>query len=161
MNKNFRWSVCVLFVLFLNGCGTGRQAVTVDEIQETVQDTQLAESTGETLNEYKAYMGTCQLDGQKTEESLNTHSSLQEIFGTGLSYGAAMEISEDHKFSYYIGVGIGGEGQWEWENGSFTAVVAPYVEEEDTHIFLTPVTEGEKSFLTMEFAGEILYWSLQ
>lgn len=143
------WAGCaaLLCAVLLAGCSAEKRPVTLEEMEEAAP---------------VSYVGTWQLDGQRTNESLTAYASLQEMFGTGLStYGASMEINEDHSFSYYIGAGIGGEGQWELEENTLRALVTPYMEEGESQLLLTPATEEEETFLTMDFDGETLYWSCE
>lgn len=109
----------------------------------------------------QTYTGTWMLEVEKTENNLKNYSSLQEMFGTGLSYGAEINIGEDNKFSYYIGIGVGGEGQWQWEEDTLTAEVIAHMNGEEEQIVLQPATGEDKMFLIMEFYGEDLYWRNQ
>ena len=111
--------------------------------------------------------GSWTLNGPKTEAELKQYGSLQEMFGTGLHMGNGLEISDTGEISYYIGIGIGGKGQCTEpggsteSGGSITASITPYEDHGDSQNSLTLhlISEDDKEYLTMEYDGEILYWS--
>ncbi len=111
--------------------------------------------------------GSWTLNGPKTEAELKQYGSLQEMFGTGLHMGNGLEISDTGEISYYIGIGIGGKGQCTEpggsteSGGSITAYITPYEDHGDSQNSLTLhlISEDDKEYLTMEYDGEILYWS--
>lgn len=82
------------------------------------------------------------------------------IWGTGISYGDGMEISETGEFSYYIGIGVGGTGQCEEEGGVVTVEITPYEEHSSEKEILTLEYEnpdGTESIL-MNWYEEAVYW---
>lgn len=111
--------------------------------------------------------GSWTLNGPKTEAGLKQYGSLQEMFGTGLHLGNGLEISEAGDISYYIGIGVGGKGQCAEADvsaesgGTITAAITPYEGHSDSQNSLTLhlISEDNTQYLTMEYGGEILYWS--
>lgn len=111
--------------------------------------------------------GSWTLNGPKTDAGLRQHGSLLEMFGTGLHMGNGLEISDNGEINYYIGIGIGGEGKCTETGGStetgssITASVTPYEDHGNSQNSLTLhlITEDDTEYLTMEYDGEILYWS--
>lgn len=66
-----------------------------------------------------------------------------------------------------IGIGVGGEGQCSEADvsaesgGTITAAITPYEDHGDSQNSLTLhlISEDNTQYLTMEYGGEILYWS--
>lgn len=82
------------------------------------------------------------------------------IWGTGISYGDAMEISGSGAFSYYIGIGVGGTGQCEEREGAVTVAVTPYEENgAEAEIFTLRYENGDGTeYILMDWYGEEVYW---
>lgn len=80
------------------------------------------------------------------------------IWGSGVSYGNSMEISETGTFSYYIGVG--GTGQCEGKDGVITVEVEPYESHSSEQEILTLKYENANGtkFIMMDWYGEDVYW---
>ena len=113
------------------------------------------------------YVGTWSLDTAKTEQNLQNHTSLVEMFGTGLgSYGASIEISEDGSFSYFIGIGVGGSGQCEKDGKGIHVSITPFQDtgdyEKDLYLKNNreTVSGQETAYLVMRYGQEELYWIL-
>lgn len=113
---------------------------------------------------FGAIAGSWKLDGQRTSSGLTQHNSLQDMFGTGLSAGSGLEISESGEMSYYIGIGIGGTGALQAADHNYKVSVTPYQDlgDYDTDFTFRLVTEEGKTYLVMDSVmGEELYWSRQ
>lgn len=82
------------------------------------------------------------------------------LWGTGISYGDGMEISETGAFSYYIGIGVGGTGQCEERGGAVTVEIEPY-EEVSTDKEILTLTYGNENgaeYILMNWHEEDVYW---
>lgn len=108
--------------------------------------------------------GTWHIDGEMTNRHLekegNRYHSLQEMFGTGLSYGNELTIGEDGIIEYFIGIGNGGTGQGVIDGDEVGVVITPYEDHSSEEERLTLYLEsGEgKTYLVMSYWGEVLYW---
>lgn len=106
--------------------------------------------------------GEWKLDGTKTNENLKQHSSLQDMFGTGLQSGNGLTINETGEMEFYIGIGVGGTGPCEEAGDSITVKVTPYQEDLGDYpdeFTLHLVTEDDTQYLVMDYDGEDLYWN--
>lgn len=112
-----------------------------------------------------SYIGTWQLDGEKTSQCLEEGWSLQIMFGTGIHNGSSVEISEDGSFSYYIGIGNGGTGQLTAEGDGFSVTITPYESHADVLevLHLRIENDSDKLYLIMDNyrEGNSLYWTKQ
>ncbi len=82
------------------------------------------------------------------------------LWGTGISYGDAMEISGTGAFSYYIGIGVGGTGQCEEGDGVVTVEIEPYEElsSEQEILTLQYTNDGGSEYILMDWHDEEVYW---
>ncbi|MDE7311914.1 MAG: M56 family metallopeptidase [Eubacterium sp.] len=81
-------------------------------------------------------------------------------WGTGISYGTQMAISETGEFSYYIGISAGGTGQCKQEGGEITVKIKPYEEhstEEEILVLEYSIQDGEEQIL-MDWHDTDVYW---
>ncbi|MEY8522299.1 M56 family metallopeptidase [Lachnospiraceae bacterium 38-10] len=82
------------------------------------------------------------------------------IWGTGISFGDSMELSESGTFSYYIGIGVGGTGQCAEQGGVVTVEVEPYEDLADEQEILTLqyYNDGGSEYILMDWYDEDVYW---
>ena len=82
------------------------------------------------------------------------------IWGSGISEGNSMEISETGTFRYAIGVGVGGTGQCVEKDGAVTVEVEPYESHssEKEILTLTYGNDAGKETILMDWNGENVYW---
>ena len=82
------------------------------------------------------------------------------LWGTGISYGDAMEIAGTGAFSYYIGIGVGGTGQCEEGDGVVTVEIEPYEElsSEQEILTLQYTNDGGSEYILMDWHDEDVYW---
>lgn len=128
-------------------------AVLGEENAESPEDNTLG-ANGEDLSaggQFAQLAGSWMIDFDRTDPAL---------WGTGISYGDAMEISETGAFSYYIGVGLGGTGQCEENQGTITVEIDPYEENSSEREILTLqyVSDGETEYVLMDWHGEEVFW---
>lgn len=102
-------------------------------------------------NPFEAMAGVWYIDFDRTDSML---------WGSGISYGDQMVISETGEFSYYIGIGTGGTGQCEEKNGEITVKVEPYEEHssEEEILTLKYVSDNGNEYILMDWWGEDVYW---
>ena len=130
-------------------------------------DTGMEETEASTneLSIPSSYIGTWQLDGQKTSQCLKEGWSLQAMFGTGIQHGSSMEINEDGSFSYYIGIGHGGTGQLTAKEDGFSVTITPYESHSDVLEVLHLRTETDSNILYFIMDNYMeendLYWIKQ
>lgn len=100
---------------------------------------------------FAALAGSWIIDFDRTDPNL---------WGTGISYGDAMEISETGSFRYYIGIGVGGTGQCREDHGVITVETEPYEESgaEQEILTLQYVNDGEAEYVLMDWHGEEVFW---
>lgn len=87
-----------------------------------------------------AIAGTWQLDIPKTEEHLRNYATLQEMFGTGLSLGSELKITDTLKARFWIGIG---------------SVYTGTLTEQSSGIYTTVIEDSEHLTAT----SEPIYWS--
>lgn len=106
---------------------------------------------GKENNPYKAMAGNWRIDFDRTDSML---------WGSGISFGDQMVISETGEFSYYIGIGTGGTGQCEDKNGEITVKIQPYEEHssEEEILTLKYVSDNGNEYILMDWWGEEVYW---
>lgn len=129
---------------------------------EGIAKTEAPTEKGREETMFQAVAGSWKLDGARTQTALRQHSSLQEMFGTGLGMGSGLEISTTGEMSYYIGIGIGGTGQCQISGDAVTVSVTPYEAHggDETDFTFRSVTEGNKTYLIMNSLwDEEIYWS--
>lgn len=82
------------------------------------------------------------------------------LWGSGISFGNEMEISQTGEFSYYIGIGVGGTGQCEDENGKITVEIQPYEEHSSEReiLLLKYENENQAEHILMNWHDEDVYW---
>lgn len=121
----------------------------------------MKDSTGDEKGLIQQAAGTWKLDGVKTQAGLTQYGSLQEMFGTGLQAGAELKISDSGEISYYIGISAGGTGQCTEAEGSIKTAITPDVDQGNgkENLTLHLISEDDRQYITMEYDGEILYWS--
>lgn len=83
-----------------------------------------------------------------------------DIWGTGISFGDEMKISESGEFSYYIGVTVGGTGQCEEDGGEISVEIEPYeAHGEEKEILTLKYENGSGAeYILMDWYGETVYW---
>lgn len=120
-----------------------------------------AEEGDSTQGSLTGYIGTWQLQVDKTEENLKEYGSMQEMFGTGLSYGAEIVIEEEGAFHFYIGIGVGGDGQCQSDDNGLTVSVTPLEGKDGGALHYRLMLEESKDveYLVMDYDGERLYWT--
>ena len=140
------------------------------DVMKLVEETPEKEKSGENASDLVGnstssgmigqITGEWSLDGGKTSENLKSHSSLQEMFGTGLKMGAGVDISDSGMLEYHIGIGIGGKGQCEESGDTVTVHIVPYQDLGDYQeiLELHLVAEDDQQYLVMSYDGEDLYW---
>lgn len=147
-------SILACVVLLAVSAGTLAGCSVVKDRAESAADGAEAEDgTGE-LSEgalFSEMAGSWIIDFDRTDPAL---------WGTGISYGDGMEISETGAFSYYIGIGVGGIGQCEERDGAVTVEIEPY-EEVSTDKEILTLTYGSESgteYILMNWHEEDVYW---
>lgn len=108
-------------------------------------------ATGKESSPYQQIAGSWIIDFDRTDPAL---------WGTGISYGDEMILSETGEFRYYIGIGVGGTGQCEEKQGEITVKVEPYEEihaEEET-LTLKYGNDDGNEYILMDWHGEAVYW---
>ena len=107
------------------------------------------ESSGSTL--FSQMAGSWIIDFDRTDPTL---------WGTGISFGDGMELSEIGEFSYYIGIGVGGTGQCEETAGAVTVEIEPYeeVSAEQEVLTLHYHNDSGAEYILMDWHGENVYW---
>lgn len=150
------------------GMGCGQVKDTDADTTQVVTESETAEAdTGGSVEQgtialdAAAITGTWTLDMDACEKNLQNNGSMQELFGTGLQWGYALNLNEDNTMDYYIAIGIGGSGTYQIEDDNILATVKPYTEGEeqpDETIILTPVEIDGVLHLTMPCYEETMYW---
>lgn len=102
-------------------------------------------------SEFAKMAGSWMIDFERTDPN---------IWGTGISFGDEMEISESGEFSYYIGITVGGTGQCEEDNGEISVEIEPYEphSEEKEILTLKYENDGGTEYILMDWYGETVYW---
>lgn len=138
--------VLIAALLFLSGCSRQQPMPAIPDATIAIMETTAPSIHGDWV-----------LDYDTTEANLQSYESLQTMFGTGLQEGSGMTVGADGAFRFFIGVGQGGEGSYVFDGTQLDAEITPYVDGE-TSLPLSVVTQGENTFLVMEYDGEMLYW---
>lgn len=141
----------------LAGCSVVKERTesTADGAEEAETGDDRSEEDGvEGLSEgtmLSAMAGSWIIDFDRTDPAL---------WGSGISYGDGMEISETGAFSYYIGIGVGGTGQCEERGGAVTVEIEPYeeVSTDKEILMLTYGSENGAEYILMNWHEEDVYW---
>lgn len=167
--KKNGWSVflCAAVITMgfgmLSGCTFMKESVSSKQNEES--DSGAAENAKEKMpgnadeagqsekntDTYGRMAGTWMIDFDVTDPSL---------WGTGISYGDEMNISETGEFSYYIGIGNGGTGQCEEKDGRVTVEIEPYEDNHSETEILTLNYENKNGSeqILMDWHGENVFW---
>ena len=132
--------------------------------QETAADSRQPEAEKEPDNEngrqpedgdaddsYSQMAGIWMIDFDKTDAG---------IWGTGVSYGNEMEISDTGELRYYIGIGNGGTGQCEQDGNGISVEIEPYEEHgmEPEILAFTYDSSSAGEQIHMDWHGEDVWW---
>ena len=113
------------------------------------------------VNDKISLTGEWKIDVDKTNSNLKDATSIQELFGTGLSkYGAYLKIGDNNEISYSIGIGLYSEGTYKLEDN---VIYADMPEENadglDGTIQQIKVVEADgTTYLVMNCYNEEIYW---
>ena len=109
-------------------------------------------------DESTGVVGHWELDQSKTEEELNTYSSLMEIFGTGIHVGATLDITSEGTFEMSLALAEYNQGTYQQDEN---LLMLKYKDMNGTDVETDIVFENidGKMYIISEYAGEKMYWS--
>lgn len=148
-NKKTRCSIlgCAVSIMLTVGMITGCSAKESAPSKMQTSTSHLSEEA----TPFEQMEGSWIIDFDKTDESL---------WGSGISTGNGMEISQTGEFSYYIGIGVGGTGQCEDKYGEITVEIQPYEEHssEKEILGLEYKNDNEEESILMNWHDEDVFW---
>lgn len=154
--------VCAAGILLVSGMMTGCSASSEKQTGTSIPNEESAEYAEENTEEVsnQPENETIQLEQMAGKWMIDFDRTDASLWGSGISYGNRMELSETGEFSYYIGIGVGGTGQCEEKNGEISVEIQPYEEHssEKEILALKYVNDNGEEYILMNWHEEDVYW---